>query len=116
MYKGLETGERNVVAHVIKLNKIILVFKSALNPSNAEVSSLLEKHGDHVKDIAFSVYDLDSIVARAVEQGAKIVKNIWEEKDENGTVRMATLQTVSISLQFSCNLNLIQIYLFSTVM
>lgn len=93
LYKGLETGERNVVAHVIKLNKIILVFKSALNPSNAEVSSLLEKHGDHVKDIAFSVYDLDSIVARAVEQGAKIVKNIWEEKDENGTVRMATLQT-----------------------
>jgi 4-hydroxyphenylpyruvate dioxygenase len=28
-----------------------------------------------------------------VEQGAKVVKDLWEEKDEHGTVRMAMVQT-----------------------
>lgn len=28
-----------------------------------------------------------------MEKGAKIVKPIWEEKDEDGTVRFATIQT-----------------------
>ena len=32
---------------------------------------------------------------RAVENGAKGVKEPWEEKDEHGTVVMATVQTVS---------------------
>jgi len=75
------------------MNKIKFIFKSALNPTNKEYGTLLEQHGDHVKDIAFSVNDLDAIVARAVQHGAKVVKEIWEESDENGKVRMATLQT-----------------------
>ena len=29
----------------------------------------------------------------AVERGARLVKEPWEETDENGTVKMATLQT-----------------------
>lgn len=33
---------------------------------------------------------------RAKDRGAKIVQNIWEESDENGTVRFARVQTVSI--------------------
>jgi hypothetical protein len=32
---------------------------------------------------------------RAKERGAKIVKDIWEESDEAGTVRFARVQTVS---------------------
>lgn len=62
MYKGLETGERNVVSHVIKMNKIIFVFQSALNPNNQEIGDLLKVHGDHVKDISFSVNDLGSFL------------------------------------------------------
>ena len=93
LYRGLETGQRNVVSHVVRLNKIKFVFQSALNPNNKEIGQLLEQHGDHCKDISFSVDDLDAIFARAVEHGAKVVKNIWEESDENGTIRMATLQT-----------------------
>jgi len=94
LYRGLETGnERNVVSHVVRQDKIIFVFKSPLNPGNTEMGKLLETHGDHVKDIAFSVEDLDSIVAKANEKGAKIVKDIWEETDESGTVRLACIQT-----------------------
>ena len=53
-------------------------------------------HGDGVKDVAFSVVDLDGIIQHAKDKGAVVVKDIWEESDENGTVRMATLQTVCV--------------------
>lgn len=31
----------------------------------------------------------------AKQKGAKVVRDIWEESDEYGTVRMATVRTVS---------------------
>jgi hypothetical protein len=72
------------------------VFKSSLNPStDDEITRSLGTHGDAVKDVALSVNDLEAIVAKAREAGAKVVRDIWEEKDENGYVRMATVQTVT---------------------
>ncbi len=93
LYKGLETGERDVVAHAVKQNKIVFVFKSALNPGNKEIGERLETHGDHVADVAFSVNDLDAIVAKAVEKGAVVINPISEQSDCKGTIRMATLKT-----------------------
>ncbi|KAK8778372.1 hypothetical protein V5799_020286 [Amblyomma americanum] len=92
-YRGLETGSRKVAAHAVRQNKIIFVFASALNPDDEEMGPHLVKHGDGVKDIAFSVEDLDTIVKRAKERGASIVRDIWQETDECGTVRFATVQT-----------------------
>ncbi|KAK4318197.1 hypothetical protein Pmani_010774 [Petrolisthes manimaculis] len=92
-YSGLETGSRNVVRHAVRQNKIIFVLASALNPGNEEMGRHLITHGDGVKDVAFSVEDLDAIVKKAKERGAKIVKDIWEENDEGGKVRFATVQT-----------------------
>lgn len=74
--------------------KIIFVFVSPYETDNVEFGQHLIKHGDGVKDIAFEVEDLDVIVDRARERGAKILKDIWEENDEFGTVRFALLQTV----------------------
>jgi hypothetical protein len=34
-------------------------------------------------------------------KGAKVIKDIWEEKDEFGVVRFATVQTVSEIFYFS---------------
>jgi 4-hydroxyphenylpyruvate dioxygenase len=65
-----------------------------LNPGNRELGETLIQHGDYVKDIAFSVVDLEYLVEKARESGAKIVKDIWSAKDEHGTVRMAVVQTV----------------------
>jgi len=93
LYKGLETGERNVVSHVVKQNDILFVFKSPLNPGNEEMTKDLGNHGDHVKDVAFSVSDLEAIVEKARQTDATIVKEIWEEKDQDGFVRMATIQS-----------------------
>nr|KAG5696893.1 hypothetical protein BaRGS_035303 [Batillaria attramentaria] len=94
MYKGLETGSRQVAAHAVRQDKIIFVFQSMLEPSvPEEIGSHLVKHGDAVKDVAFEVEDLDAIFKRAVERGAQVVAPPWEESDDNGTVRFARVQT-----------------------
>ncbi|CAL8115530.1 unnamed protein product [Orchesella dallaii] len=92
-YRGLETGSRKVASHVVRQNQIVLVLMSAYEPYNEVMGDHLVKHGDGVKDVAFSVDDLEHIVAKAKERGAKLVRDIWEEKDENGSVRFAVIQT-----------------------
>ncbi|GLH07405.1 4-hydroxyphenylpyruvate dioxygenase [Gryllus bimaculatus] len=92
-YKGLETGCRREAAHAVRQNKIVFVFVSTYEPNNKEMGAHLIRHGDGVKDIAFAVEDLDTIVKRAKERGAKIVRDIYEESDACGTVRFAQVQT-----------------------
>uniref|UniRef100_F1L6R5 4-hydroxyphenylpyruvate dioxygenase n=1 Tax=Ascaris suum TaxID=6253 RepID=F1L6R5_ASCSU len=92
-YKGLETGSRVVASHAIRQNKIIFVFESPLLPGNEEIGAHLVQHGDGVKDVAFEVDNLEWIIENARKSGAKVVKEITEESDEDGTVRSATLQT-----------------------
>merc|ERR1712088_212099 len=73
-YKGLETGERKVACHAVKQNNTIFVFKSSYEPGTQETLTMgehLTKHGD----------------------GAKVVKDIFEEEDEFGKVRFAIVQT-----------------------
>jgi 4-hydroxyphenylpyruvate dioxygenase len=76
----------------VKQDKILFVFESPLTPGNEEMGAHLTKHGDGVKDAAFEVEDLDSIVRVAKERGGKVIRDIWEEEDEGGKVRMATVQ------------------------
>jgi len=54
-YSGLETGSRQFVQHVLQHNKIFFVFVSALNPEDETMGPELIKHGDGVKDVAFTV-------------------------------------------------------------
>ncbi|XP_041657268.1 4-hydroxyphenylpyruvate dioxygenase [Cheilinus undulatus] len=92
-YKGLETGSREVVSHVIRQDKIIFVFQSPLNPGNEEMGEHLMKHGDAVKDIAFQVEDCDFLTKKARERGAMVVKEPWVEQDSHGRVKYAVIQT-----------------------
>jgi len=52
-------------------------------------------HGDGVKDVAFEVDDLTSIMDAAKKRGAQVVKDIWEEEDQGGKVRFAMVKTVA---------------------
>lgn len=79
--------------------KIIFVFVSPYETDNVEFGEHLIKHGDGVKDVSFDVENIEFIVKTARERGAKIVKDVWEESDEFGSVRMATLQTVKAKLR-----------------
>lgn len=92
-YKGLETGSREVVSHVVRQRKILFVFQSPLNPGNSEMSNHMSQHGDGVKDIAFNVEDIEAVVSAARNHGATIVRDIWTEEDQNGLVRFAIIQT-----------------------
>ncbi|KAG0099069.1 hypothetical protein BGZ93_009263 [Podila epicladia] len=92
-YRGLETGHRDVCSHVVQQDKITFVFMSPLNPNNKVFSDHLALHGDGVKDVAFTVDDVKSIYDRAIEKGAKSIRAPFEEKDEHGSVWMATIAT-----------------------
>lgn len=97
-YRGLETGFRQTAAHVVVQNKIVFVFESPYEPDNEEMSDHLSRHGDGVRDVAFNVEDIDTIVKVAKKRGAEIVHDIWEESDEYGTVKMVTLKTYGDTL------------------
>ncbi|XP_030621532.1 4-hydroxyphenylpyruvate dioxygenase [Chanos chanos] len=92
-YRGLETGSREVVSHVVKQGKIIYVFSSPLNPGNKEMGDHMVKHGDGVKDIAFTVENCDFLVQKARERGAVIIKEPYVLEDKFGKVKLAVLQT-----------------------
>ena len=87
MYRGLETGEREIVSHVIRQNDIIFEFQSALQPpENSEISKefgeFLKMHGDGVKDISFNCDDVDAIFERAKEGGASVVQETVFKKNK----------------------------------
>ncbi|KAF7272581.1 hypothetical protein GWI33_014640 [Rhynchophorus ferrugineus] len=92
-YKGLETGERKYASHVVQQNQIRFVFTSAYNSGDDDFNNHLIKHGDGVKTVAFEVENLEGIVQRAKEQGAEVVRDIWQESDFDGIVRFATIRT-----------------------
>ncbi|XP_013143854.1 PREDICTED: 4-hydroxyphenylpyruvate dioxygenase-like [Papilio polytes] len=86
------TETNSVQAYAVKLNKIIIIFESP-TASDGEISKDLTAHGDFVKDVAFTINDLDKLVKKATLEGAEIVKNITEETDKDGTLRYAVLKT-----------------------
>jgi len=90
-YSGLETGSKDICTHVIQQGKIIIGFRCSLDPSNDELSQFLKKHGDSVRDIAFTVDNCEAIYNAAIKGGAKSVKTPTTTQDENGTVTTATV-------------------------
>jgi 4-hydroxyphenylpyruvate dioxygenase len=57
----------------VRNGDIFYVFESALHP-NAEIDAHLSRHGDGVKDVAFTVDDAAGIYNKAVERGATSVR------------------------------------------
>ncbi|KAJ8731572.1 hypothetical protein PYW07_004736 [Mythimna separata] len=92
-YSGLETGSRKIASYAVKKNKIIFVFQAQYDPEETDFSNEVAYHGDFVKDVAFQVENLDYILEYAKKQGAVVVKDLWQDEDEYGVIRMATLKT-----------------------
>ncbi|KOB66352.1 4-hydroxyphenylpyruvate dioxygenase, partial [Operophtera brumata] len=83
-FKGLETGSRKVASNAVRMNKIVFVFQAQYEPEETDFANEVAYHGDFVKDVAFQVENLDFILEYARKQGAVVVKDLWEEKDEYG--------------------------------
>ncbi|MES1908739.1 MAG: hypothetical protein MHM6MM_001615 [Cercozoa sp. M6MM] len=94
-YRGLETGSRNVVSHVVKQGRIVFVLTSPLTPdANSPIAQHVALHGDGVKDVAFYCSDVRALFEKAVSRGAVAVEEPhYIGTDEEGKVLVAKLQT-----------------------
>jgi 4-hydroxyphenylpyruvate dioxygenase len=96
-YAGLETGVRDRASHVVEQGRVRLVLTSPLL-GTSEIARHVAAHGDGVKVIAISVPDAEHAYRYAVQHGARGVREPWEESDDGGVVRMATIATYGETL------------------
>lgn len=97
-YRGLETGHRNMTTHVVRHGSILFAFSSPLSDAStpelgSDMNAHIAKHGDGVKDVAFSVDDCRGIYAAAMARGAESIREPTEEEDADGKVILATVKT-----------------------
>ena len=96
-YKGLETGSRELVSHVLQQGRIRLVLTGALH-SDSPIAAHQHKHGDGVKVIALSVPSVEHAYREATSRGAIGVAAPAEVSDERGAVKLATIETYGETL------------------
>lgn len=60
-YKGLETGSREVATHVVINGKAIIALSSPYSEGQKDMNGHIAKHGDGVKDVAFTVDDATKV-------------------------------------------------------
>jgi len=91
-YRGLETGSRDRVSHVLEQGRIRLVLTGTLTGDD-EIAEHHKRHGDGVISIAISVPDAVAAYEHAVSHGARGLQTPYERSDEHGTVRLASIAT-----------------------
>jgi 4-hydroxyphenylpyruvate dioxygenase len=91
-YRGLETGTRDQVSHVLQQGRIRLVLTGALH-SQSPIAEHQHRHGDGVKVIALSVPSVEHAYREATSRGAEGVVAPHETSDGHGTVKLATIKT-----------------------
>ena len=92
-YAGLETGVRDRASYVLRQNDITLVVTAPLTPEG-EIAEHVRKHGDGVKDIAFSVDDAASAWRETTDRGARSVMEPRQlDGGEDGTLRRSAVAT-----------------------
>ncbi|KAL6702734.1 hypothetical protein ACN47E_001016 [Coniothyrium glycines] len=105
-YRGLETGSRAIVSHVVRNGNVTFVLTSPLRCLEQstrfskedeqllrEIHAHQERHGDAVKDVAFEVDNVDAIYSAAISGGAVAVAAPHDVSDSYGSVRLATIRT-----------------------
>jgi 4-hydroxyphenylpyruvate dioxygenase len=91
-YRGLETGSRDQVSHVLKQGRIRLVLTGTLR-SDSEIARHHAHHGDGVRVIALGVPDVDHAYREATARGAQGLAEPHELEDDHGSVRIADIAT-----------------------
>jgi len=91
-YCGPETGVASHVSYVLKNKKIFFVFTTPLKSSH-DASEWIKKHGDGVRDIAFSVDDVNFCYKSCIERGGIANQSPKQYEDENGIFSIASIKT-----------------------
>jgi 4-hydroxyphenylpyruvate dioxygenase len=89
-YAGPETGVKDVASYVLEQGRLRIVLTSSLR-EGTEVARHVARHGDGVRDIALRVADASAAFEEAVRRGAVPVRAPFEEKDDFGIVKKATI-------------------------
>ncbi|MGO9198444.1 MAG: 4-hydroxyphenylpyruvate dioxygenase [Acidimicrobiales bacterium] len=89
-YAGPETGVRDRASYVLQQGKLRLVVTSSTR-EGTEIARHVARHGDGVRDIALTVADAEAAYREAVHRGAVPVHGLYEDKDDHGVVRRATI-------------------------
>jgi len=103
-YRALDTGSRTTASYVIRNGSVTFVLTSPLKSSRQTddpeaaalllaISDHLDTHGDAVKDVAFQVDNVDEVYRHAIKNGGVGITPPHTEKDEFGSVRLATVKT-----------------------
>jgi 4-hydroxyphenylpyruvate dioxygenase len=90
-YRGPEQGYRDHAEYVLTSGSARFVFAGAVH-ADAEGAQHVAKHSDGIADIALEVPDVDAAYRHAVAQGATGLAAPSDISDENGTVRVASIQ------------------------
>ncbi|MDB4908520.1 MAG: 4-hydroxyphenylpyruvate dioxygenase [Gemmatimonadetes bacterium] len=91
-YRGPETGVRDRASWLLVQDRLRFVFTTAINPEG-EVFEHVSKHGDGVRDLALWVDDARDAYQKAVERGAKSVREPEVLTDADGEVVIAAIRT-----------------------
>jgi 4-hydroxyphenylpyruvate dioxygenase len=101
-FSGLETGNKTEAEFLLQQNGLNFVFSAPIVPDHP-IGHLIGKHGDFVRDIAFSVEDVEWSFNTAVERGAKPCMEPFTLEDENGKVEIAAIHTYGDTLHSFIN-------------
>lgn len=91
-YRGAETGAPGGCSYYLKQGNMELILSSSLDP-HSEISQHVAKHGDGIKDVAFTCTDVELAFNTAVQRGAKPVKAPYKLEDEHGFIELAMIAT-----------------------
>ncbi|MFI5225573.1 MAG: 4-hydroxyphenylpyruvate dioxygenase [Candidatus Limnocylindrales bacterium] len=92
-YAGLETGIRDRSSYVMRRDDITFVFTAPLTP-DGEVADHVHRHGDGVRDIAFSVDDATASWRETTSRGAKsALEPVELDGGEDGILRRSAVFT-----------------------
>ncbi|MBT8213010.1 MAG: 4-hydroxyphenylpyruvate dioxygenase [Acidimicrobiia bacterium] len=89
-YAGPETGVRDRASYVLEQNDLRFVVTAGLHPGH-EITEHHHKHGDGVKDVAFSVPDAEQAFEVALERGATGSRKPEVLEDEHGRIVISAI-------------------------
>ncbi|MBA4028874.1 MAG: 4-hydroxyphenylpyruvate dioxygenase [Planctomyces sp.] len=88
----LTTGARRSAQYLLTQGNIRFVLETPLTDAHPAAAELL-RHGDGVKDVAFTVFDAESAFRQAVRNGGEPAQEPTETTDAHGTVVTASIKT-----------------------
>ncbi len=99
---GLETGSKNICSEVVCNGNVRIQLMGTVRPLHStpdepkvdEIHLHIATHGDGVKDIAFSVTNVEKFCERAEKAGGILLMKPLTIKDENGEIIMARISGI----------------------